>query len=640
MRIELSRYTTNAINIQRKLSGYFPNGFDNLFPNYLDGLYNNSPTHQCIIDDLTAYVIGKGLISDNPQDEDKINRFFNKKFLSKLEKYRKIHSTVCLLVVRNSLNRIIDVEVVNPSQIRVASIKRGKPVSFRYKKTWDTKVNNYNYSNGEEIPCYDKFSKQSLLYWYDSGTFDLPYGRPSYLSATDPIEFEISLYVGDNHGAQNGMTPSAIVTMPTSGDEQKDKDAVNAINSNLSGVANKGKVATIHTKAGETTPPTVTLLNDNSKESKKVNYEVAESGILKGWRIPSPTLISGLNIKPTGFGDAEAEMQWALNTLKTKIIEPDQEDLIDILEPLMRDLEILGNVAFKEIEDINQAAQIEVEETVNVNDNLKNLTGKQFQGIERIVRKFKKDQITKDQAALMLKAGFGLSANEIETFLTSDVTELSKHLTLDQIIDSAESYADFDDYEIESIEDAGLTADEEKLYQQNIELARTGTARPNSKSNQDGSKGNVDYLIRYFYDGNSNPQREFCQKMMNANKIYRYEDIVNMSFANVNAGFGINGANNYDIFSYKGGPNCKHKWKRITYVKRKGTSIDAKSGVAQDKALSESQADQRGMIPTGTAREKQRTSETIPYNLPNRGYYRMKKEIITQLKSIANGIVN
>ncbi len=636
MKIELSRYTTNSINIQRKANGYIPNGMDNLFPNYLDGLYSNSPTHQCVVDDLTGYIIGQGLISDNILDEAIIKKFFNNNFLTRLERLRKIHNAVCLEIVRNALNRIVEINIINPSQIRVDSISNGVPAVFRFKKSWDTSVN-HNYTTGQEIPTYDQFSPRSLLYWYDSGIFDLPYGRPSYLSATDPIEFEISLYMGDNHGAQNGMTPSAIITMPTSGDPEQDIKDTNAINNSLSGVANKGKTATVHTKAGETVSPTITLLNDNSKESKQVNYQVAESGILKGWRIPSPTLISGLNIKPTGFGDAEAEMQWALNTLKSKVVEPNRVNLLEILNPLFSELELKGELSFIDGIERNESVQEEVQENVStelVNDNIKNLTGRQFQNIERIVRKFKKGLITKAQAKLTLKGGYGFTDEEAETWLQEEFTQLSKHITLDQIIEQANSIEDFEGWEIESIEDAAGTQDEESIFlEQNVKLAKTGTARPNSESNQDGNKGNVEYKIRYRYSGDRTGQREFCNKMLKANKIYRYEDIVNMSFANVNAGFGPKGASNYDIFSWKGGKYCHHKFERITFVNKKGDGIDAKSPIAQDKALSESMADRRGMTPTGTAKTKQRTSETRPIDMPNRGAYTLSK-----LKELINKI--
>ena len=54
--------------------------------------------------------------------------------------------------------------------------------------------------------------------------------------------------------------------------------------------------------------------------------------------------------------------------------------------------------------------------------------------------------------------------------------------------------------------------------------------------------------------------------MMRVAKIYKKEDIDKMSSSIVNAGFGEFGADTYDIFKFKGGPRCHHKWERRTYV--------------------------------------------------------------------------
>lgn len=53
------------------------------------------------------------------------------------------------------------------------------------------------------------------------------------------------------------------------------------------------------------------------------------------------------------------------------------------------------------------------------NDAMKNLTGRQFQGIQRIVRKYNKEEITYDQASQMLKSGFALTDEEIDVWLVS-----------------------------------------------------------------------------------------------------------------------------------------------------------------------------------------------------------------------------
>jgi hypothetical protein len=114
-----------------------------------------------------------------------------------------------------------------------------------------------------------------------------------------------------------------------------------------------------------------------------------------------------------------------------------------------------------------------------------------------------------------------------------------------------------------------------QLMKVGLASASTGVARPNASSYQDGEL----FKSRYRYSGNPNPEREFCKKMINANKLYRKEDIQMMSERNVNPGFGMhpNPDQPYDVFLWKGGGllsdafpfgTCRHFWVRETYRKR------------------------------------------------------------------------
>jgi hypothetical protein len=57
------------------------------------------------------------------------------------------------------------------------------------------------------------------------------------------------------------------------------------------------------------------------------------------------------------------------------------------------------------------------------NDALTNLTGKQLQNIQRIVRKFNKEELTYDQAALMLSQGFGFTEEQVGAWLVTKEEE-------------------------------------------------------------------------------------------------------------------------------------------------------------------------------------------------------------------------
>ena len=102
-----------------------------------------------------------------------------------------------------------------------------------------------------------------------------------------------------------------------------------------------------------------------------------------------------------------------------------------------------------------------------------------------------------------------------------------------------------------------------KIY----DFVRSGRARPNIKSEQDKEIDGVQYKVRYRYSPLkfSKDSRPFCKNMIRVNKLYRKEDIIAMGKQIVNAGWGLSGADTYDIWLYKGGGGCHHKWKRETY---------------------------------------------------------------------------
>jgi hypothetical protein len=146
---------------------------------------------------------------------------------------------------------------------------------------------------------------------------------------------------------------------------------------------------------------------------------------------------------------------------------------------------------------------------------------------------------------------------------------------------------DLSNYEL--VDCKAVDYDEEEKITQKFSLS-TGIANPNRKSIYD----NDFYIYRYRYAGNENPERQFCKNMMNANKIYRREDIEAMGEIEVNPGFGMhpNPNNPYSIWKFKGGGllsaeytggTCKHYWEKLTY-KIKDVKPDAKSPIAIDEA--------------------------------------------------------
>jgi hypothetical protein len=98
--------------------------------------------------------------------------------------------------------------------------------------------------------------------------------------------------------------------------------------------------------------------------------------------------------------------------------------------------------------------------------------------------------------------------------------------------------------------------------------------------------------------------------MVNDGRFFTFEEIV--GFNTSNPGFGPGGSDEYSIFHYKGGPNCKHHWQKY-YVNAEGKSEN--KGPAPGKAGTE------------------------PFDMPNRGYMMSKLLFASEDQQIVVGPV-
>ncbi len=147
-----------------------------------------------------------------------------------------------------------------------------------------------------------------------------------------------------------------------------------------------------------------------------------------------------------------------------------------------------------------------------------------------------------------------------------------------------------------------------------VNLVSTGSAYPNSPSEQDKKIGENYFKVRYYYSPRKvgSNARKFCRAMKNANKLYRKKDIIEMGKQPVNKGWGPKGDSaTYSIWLYKGGGNCHHSWRRVTY-KSKLAKMNTKD--AQD-IIGTRQAAILGYKVTNPYQVS-----VQPRNLPNRGF--------------------
>jgi hypothetical protein len=178
------------------------------------------------------------------------------------------------------------------------------------------------------------------------------------------------------------------------------------------------------------------------------------------------------------------------------------------------------------------------------------------------------------------------------------------------LIDEYEVDYDNDDKENEMLSNGVKLS----LFDRIVNLVSTGTARPNSKSEQDENIDGVKFITRYVYAGDTTEKsRKFCKNMTAANKIYRKEDILQMSNQIVNEGWGPRGTDTYDIWLYKGGGACHHRWNKRVYASFEGAGIDVNNPNA--RIIAGKKAEKYGYVIKNPS-----LVSTRPIDMPNKGF--------------------
>lgn len=116
-------------------------------------------------------------------------------------------------------------------------------------------------------------------------------------------------------------------------------------------------------------------------------------------------------------------------------------------------------------------------------------------------------------------------------------------------------------------------------------------ANPNERSGEDALGA---LRVRYKYVGpKDDKNRQFCSDMLRYKRVFRIEDIEQMTNECTNQEFGC-----YDIFTWRGSYNCRHKWVKVLYRpagvitgNQRPTQTD---DIPQESTLNKATANKRG----------------------------------------------
>ena len=579
--VNLSTYTSPVVKEVRG-KNFIEYGEDNNYFQYLIDRYNGSPTNNAIINGVSEMIYGKGLDATNsnkkPEEYAQMKSLFNNDCVRKLCYDLKLMGQCAIQVIYSKdRSRIVQLEHMPIETLRAEKCnEKGEIEGYYYFSDWA------NYKRGNELKRIPAFgtSKEGLeiLYIKPYRAGFKYYSPVDYQGGTQYAELEEEISNFHLNNILNGLAPSMLINFNNGTPDPEQREMIERrIYEKFSGSSNAGKFILAFNDNPETAASIEPVqLSDAHQQYEFLSNESSKK-IMVSHRIVSPMLFG---IKDdTGLGNNADELKTASILFDNLVIKSFQGLLIESFDRILAYNNISLNLYFKTLQPL------------------------EFVDMENI-----EDEETKEE-----ETGVKLSKQSnklLEEFIGKGQSE-------EELLEKYDLIDEMDvDYDLEDELDKKV----EELNNE-VKLARVGKATPYKESEQDGKskkegKEDITYLVRYMYTAYSGGyktkagrSREFCIKMMKANKVYRKEDIIALDNIPVNAGFGKNGADTYSVWLYKGGARCSHRWTRKIYVRKDGER-------SLGDTISTTKARSEGFTP-----EKNPNKVSIaPRNMPNKGY--------------------
>ncbi len=665
---------------------YGTDNWRNLYPQFLIDLYYNSSTNAAIINATAEMIAGEDIVIDD-EDERNLDAIVKlKQFMAEPNSNETLHELIkkvsfdfklqgafaLNIVWSRDRTQIAEIYHVPVEKIRCERADElGKVRGYYVSADWANTRMNKPY----RVPAFnanDRTSANQILY---SGLYSPnmnAYYTPDYLAGNNwsLIDQKVSEYHLNN--ITNGFSGSYFISFANGIPSQEERFQIEqSLKEKFTGSESAGRFVLTFSEDRTRVPEITPITMDNADKQYLALQELLVQNILTAHRVTSPMLMGIKN--DTGLGSNVDELNAAGNYYLNTVCMPYQNHIIKVLRRLFRVNNMDMPISFVQIkpitleftsEDLKAVMEQDeireelglppLNESVEVREDFAKVGSMITDGVELPLFE------TKEEAEAEAKK-IGCSGSHIHTqdgkeyFMPCEshdqitnlkdnkeekIQRFSNKTALEQWIEDCGEDApdewELVDEEVVDGEHQHFNYEEElnKITAEKIELASTGTARPNARSKQDGvNKDYSDfYKVRYVYTKDNflsqkGETREFCRLMMASQKIYRKEDIVRLDNIAVNPGWGSRGANTYSIWLadqvdccdsdkyefYKGGGNCHHFWLRRIY---KTSLRNAKQNINDSQLISYTKARSEGF----TAEKNDNLVARPPKRMRNEGF--------------------
>jgi hypothetical protein len=460
------------VMLENRSGKYITYGFANEYPYYLLDNYRRSSKHNAIVNGKVNYIMGGGWQAGEDltvEQQARFIKFFDgmsstedlNDITEKLVLDLELFNGFAVAVTWSKLGTIAKMEHVPFEKIRVDKEEKMFQVADWYN---DDMMQLFpKVGDIEKIPAFDpenRLGKQLFYYRvYAAGVKHYP--LPEYIGGNAWIEADVQVANFHNNNLRNNFWGGYLINfnngIPT---PEEQGDIERQIKRKFSGTDNAGRfVVTFNDDAAKA--PTLEPLtpSDMDKQFEILNKAIQQE-IFIAHRVTNPMLfgvktegqLGGRNelvegyelFKATYVNDRVRKVERMINYLgsfngvegmELIPVEPITERLSEqALLQIMTQDELREKAGLQPLEKPADVVgpnpqpdeQPQSVEQLSSNDNIKKLSGREYQNLMRIVRQYMQDKITLEMARTMLSAGFGLSAQEIDTMLGVQAQEFSE----------------------------------------------------------------------------------------------------------------------------------------------------------------------------------------------------------------------
>ena len=627
----------------------------NLYPQFLIDLYYSSSITAAIVNATAEMISAEDIVITDEEDRDEEARVKLQNFMNNANSNETLHEVIKKVAFDFKLQGAFALNIVwSKDRTQIAEIYHipvekircerpdefGKTRAYYISGDWANTRTNKPY----RVPAFnvnDRTSPNQILYTGLYSPNMNSYYTSDYISCNNwaLIDSKVSEFHLNN--ISNGFTGSFMISFANgipSADERRQIEQ--SLTDKFTGEKNSGKFVLTFSD-DKTRVPEITSISPSDLDKQYLALqELLTSNILSGHRVTSKTLM-GLD-SANGFSSNADELLNASNFYLNTVVMPFQGQILKTLHKIFQVNNMDMPVQFVQLKPITIQFDSETIRDVMTQDEIREEIGlpplegqdvaedfkEEFAKVGMIDGKPVFDTIEEALASAKTLGCDGYHEHDYEgktvymaceghkeaTELSKWIEEFGEDMPDDwELVDEEVVDGEHNDFDFEQV----LNEEADK----NLELASAVSATPNKRSSQDGvNKSYNDYYkVRYVYatdnflTNKSGTSREFCRDMVAAKKIYTKEDLVNANSQVVNKGFGIDGTQKYNIFLFKGGPQCRHFFLRRIY---KTSLRGAKSKISSSQLISYTKARSEGF----TAEKNDKLVAIAPQRMKNNGY--------------------